>query len=56
MKVIESNEDKPRAYKISEKLTDRVVCAIASRFKGVKLTKRAALEVALSEWLSEVTK
>jgi hypothetical protein len=37
---------------VSFELTEQVKLAVGARYKGVKLTKRAALEVALSEWLS----
>jgi hypothetical protein len=37
---------------VSYELTEQVRSAVGARYKGVKLTKRAALEVALSEWLS----
>lgn len=44
--------EKPYATKVSYQLTEQVRRAVDARYKGVKLTKRAALEVALSEWLT----
>jgi hypothetical protein len=43
--------EKPYATKVSYALTEQVRRAVDARYKGVKLTKRASLEVALSEWL-----
>jgi hypothetical protein len=43
--------EKPYATKVSFTLTEQVRQAVDARYKGVRLTKRAALEVALSEWL-----
>ena len=37
---------------MSYELTEQVRLAVGARYKGVKLTKRAALEVALNEWLT----
>lgn len=45
--------EKGHATKVSYELTEQVRSAVGARYKGVKLTKRAALEVALSEWLTE---
>jgi hypothetical protein len=39
------------ATKVSWTLTEQVKEIMQRRYRGVKLTKRAALEVALSEWL-----
>jgi hypothetical protein len=44
--------EKPYATKVSFALTEQVRQAVDARYKGVRLTKRAALEVALSEWLT----
>jgi hypothetical protein len=44
--------EKGHATKVSYELTEQVRCAVGARYKGVRLTKRAALEVALSEWLT----
>lgn len=44
--------ERGHATKVSFELTEQVKLAVGARYKGVKLTKRAALEVALSEWLS----
>jgi hypothetical protein len=44
--------EKGHATKVSYELTEQVRVAVGARYKGVKLTKRAALEVALSEWLT----
>lgn len=44
--------ERGHATKVSYELTEQVRSAVGARYKGVKLTKRAALEVALSEWLS----
>jgi len=43
--------EKGHATKVSYELTEQVRLAVGARYKGVKLTKRASLEVALSEWL-----
>jgi len=43
--------DRPYATKVSYGLTEQVLQAVSSRYKGLKVTKRAALEVALGEWL-----
>lgn len=48
--------EKGHATKVSYELTEQVRCAVGARYKGVKLTKRAALEVALSEWLCDEMK
>lgn len=47
-----NRKEKTHAQKVSAVLTDQVLLAVGARYKGVKLTKRAALEVALSEWLT----
>jgi hypothetical protein len=47
-----TSPNKGHATKVSRELTDQVKVAVDARYKGVKLTKRAALEVALSEWLT----
>lgn len=47
-----NREEKGHATKVSYQLTEQVRLAVGARYKGVKLTKRAALEVALSEWLT----
>ena len=44
--------ERGHATKVSFELTEQVKLAVGARYKGVKLTKRAALEVALSEWLT----
>ncbi len=44
--------ERGHATKVSFELTEQVKLAVGNRYKGVKLTKRAALEVALSEWLT----
>ena len=44
--------EKGHATKVSYELTEQVRLAVGARYKGVRLTKRAALEVALSEWLT----
>jgi hypothetical protein len=38
--------------KVSYHLTEQVKSALECRYKGVRLTKRAALDCALSEWLT----
>jgi hypothetical protein len=43
--------DRGHATKVSYSLTEQVRLAVGARYKGVRLTKRAGLEVALSEWL-----
>ena len=45
--------EKGHATKVSYELTEQVRLAVGARYKGVRLTKRASLEVALSEWLVE---
>ncbi len=45
--------EKGHATKVSYELTEQVKRAVSARYTGVKLTKRAALEVALSEWLTK---
>jgi hypothetical protein len=47
-----SRPERGHATKVSYELTEQVRVAVGARYKGVKLTKRAALEVALSEWLT----
>jgi hypothetical protein len=47
-----SRTEKGHATKVSYELTEQVRLAVGARYKGVRLTKRAALEVALSEWLT----
>lgn len=37
--------------KVSQQLAEQVKLALETRYKGVRLTKRAALDCALSEWL-----
>ena len=44
--------ERGHATKVSYELTEQVRLAVGARYKGVKLTKRASLEVALSEWLT----
>lgn len=44
--------ERGHATKVSYELTEQVRLAVGARYRGVKLTKRAALEVALSEWLT----
>jgi hypothetical protein len=44
--------ERGHATKVSYELTEQVRLAVGARYKGVRLTKRAALEVALSEWLT----
>lgn len=44
--------ERGHATKVSFELTEQVKLAVGARYKGVRLTKRAALEVALSEWLT----
>jgi hypothetical protein len=46
-----SREEMGHATKVSYQLTEQVRDAVGARYKGVRLTKRAAVEVALSEWL-----
>ena len=46
-----SSTDKGHATKVSFELTEQVKLVMEDRYKGVRLTKRAAVEVALSEWL-----
>jgi hypothetical protein len=38
--------------KVSYQLTEQVKSALEGRYKGLRLTKRAALDCALSEWLT----
>lgn len=38
--------------KVSYQLTEQVKDALEARYKGVRLTKRAALDCALAEWLT----
>jgi hypothetical protein len=38
--------------KVSYQLTEQVKSALECRYKGVRLTKRAALDCALAEWLT----
>jgi hypothetical protein len=45
--------EKGHATKVSYELTEQVRRAVGARYTGLKVTKRAALEVALSEWLTE---
>jgi len=47
-----NRDEKGHATKVSYQLTEQVRLAVGARYRGVKLTKRAALEVALSEWLT----
>jgi len=47
-----NRKEKPHAQKVSAVLTDQVLLAVGARYKGVKVSKRVALEVALSEWLT----
>lgn len=44
--------ERGHATKVGYQLTEQVKLAVGARYKGVRLTKRAALEVALSEWLT----
>lgn len=39
--------------KVSYQLTEQVKDALEARYKGVRLTKRAALDCALAEWLTD---
>jgi hypothetical protein len=48
--------DKGHTAKVSFDLTEQVKQAVSARYKGVKLTKRTALEIALAEWLDEETR
>ena len=50
-----NNNDKGHATKVSYELTEQVKLVMEDRYKGVRLTKRAAIEVALSEWLETET-
>jgi hypothetical protein len=53
MPTLSGNDpNRGHATKVSYSLTEQVRQAVDARYKGVKLTKRAALEVALSEWLT----
>jgi hypothetical protein len=45
-------EERGHATKVSYELTEQVRLAVGARYTGLKVTKRAALEVALSEWLT----
>ena len=47
--------DRGHATKVSYSLTEQVRLAVGARYKGVKLTKRVSLEVALNEWLTTET-
>lgn len=38
--------------KVSQQLTEQVQLALEARYRGVRLTKRAALDCALAEWLT----
>ena len=38
--------------KVSYQLAEQVKSALEARYKGVRLTKRAALDCALAEWLT----
>ena len=44
--------ERGHATKVSYSLTEQVRLVLGASYKGVKITKRAALEVALSEWLT----
>ena len=50
-----NNSDKGHATKVSYELTEQVKLAVEARYTGLRLTKRASLEVALSEWLQAET-
>ena len=39
--------------KVSYQLTEQVKSALEGRYKGLRLTKRAALDCALAEWLTD---
>jgi hypothetical protein len=39
--------------KVSQQLVEQVKLALETRYKGVRLTRRAALDCALSEWLGQ---
>ena len=43
---------KGHTTKVSYELTEQVRVAMECRYRGIKLTKRASLELALSEWLT----
>ena len=42
--------------KVSYQLTEQVKSALEGRYKGLRLTKRAALDCALAEWLTNEMK
>ena len=42
--------------KVSHQLTEQVKSALECRHKGLRLTKRAALDCALAEWLTHEMK
>ena len=44
--------ERGHATKVSYELTEQVKQAVGARYTGLRVTKRAALEVALSEWLT----
>ena len=48
-----SRPERGHATKVSYELTEQVQRAVGARYSGLKVTKRAALEVALSEWLTK---
>lgn len=50
-RVLTSQVDRGQPTRISGTLTNQVRLAVGKRFEGVRVTKRAAVEVALSEWL-----
>ena len=44
-------QEKGHATKVSPTLCEQVRLALGTRYKGIRITKRASLELALSEWL-----
>jgi hypothetical protein len=55
---MKNSEDPHRGHatKISYELTEQVKNAVSARYKNLKLSKRATLEVALIEWLAAEVK
>ena len=46
-----NRSERGHATKVDYGLTEQVKLAVGARYKGLKLTKKAALEMALAEWL-----
>lgn len=48
-----SRTDGGHATKVSLALTEQVKQVVSTRYESLKLTRRAAIEIALTEWLTK---